>query len=54
MVNESCKEESSFCLYDHNTGTIYMSTEKPNTVADLVTVIVHELCHHALSRLNPK
>ncbi|MBU7016411.1 MAG: RHS repeat-associated core domain-containing protein [Theionarchaea archaeon] len=52
--NEKCREESSYGLYDYESETIYISTEKPNTIADLVTVFLHEVCHHALSRLYPK
>lgn len=56
-INEkACKKENSLGFIDWSTGKIYISYFKHNTVADLVTTILHELCHRALAhfKLRPR
>jgi RHS repeat-associated protein len=46
---EACKKENSLGFIDWSTGKIYISYLQHNTVADLVTTVLHELCHRALA-----
>ena len=51
--NEKTKEHNAYGLYEYSTSTIYISTERPRTVAELITILRHEINHHILSCLNP-
>ena len=50
--NEKTTKHNAYGLYEYCTSTIYISTEKPRTVAELITILRHEINHHVLSCLN--
>lgn len=50
--NEKTTKHNAYGLYEYCTSTIYISTEKPRTVAELITILRHEINHHVLNYLN--
>jgi hypothetical protein len=51
--NEKTREHTAYGLYEYRTSTIYISTERPQTAAELITILHHEVNHHILDCLCP-